>query len=265
LRRLTLVIITQKDSLFIPKTISSLGEMNEIDIKRIVILDTKGTLENKKGYFIRLFGLRDSISMALKYVVAKTLDILDSLARYKLLKEKRSVRGVAKTHGIPLTIVQNINSDESYTLLKREQADLYLSFSAPQVFKKRVLDLPKYGVLNVHGSFLPKYRGIMPSFWALVNGEEYAGATVHRMAEKIDEGEILIQEEVDIRSCRSVYDVISRTKEVGSRIVRKALIMYSIDPESIQFIKNNIEEGSYYSWPQPEDVEKLHNAGKRLA
>jgi hypothetical protein len=70
----------------------------------------------------------------------------------------------------------------------------------------------------------------MPSFWALVNGEEYAGATVHRMAEKIDEGEILIQEEVDIRSCRSVYDVISRTKEVGSRIVRKALIMYSIDP-----------------------------------
>ena len=78
----------------------------------------------------------------------------------------RDVVRVIKSHGIELVnICGSVNSKESLSTLKSLDADLFISIAGNQIFKRRFLDIPRLGTLNLHTALLPKYRGLMPSFW----------------------------------------------------------------------------------------------------
>jgi len=103
------------------------------------------------------------------YTIYRTiLGKLDQLSGYKLCDGKCGVEYIAKKNKIPYKVINDSNSEEFIEEVKKREPDVILSFSAPQIIKEPLLSLPKHGILNVHGSYLPYYRGCMPSFFLLL-------------------------------------------------------------------------------------------------
>lgn len=97
----------------------------------------------------------------------------------------QSVRELADRHGIPY-LTSDINLPENQARVAEIDPDFLLSFYYRNMIKPSVLDLARNGALNLHGSYLPKYRGRVPVNWAVINGETETGATLHYMVEKPD-------------------------------------------------------------------------------
>jgi len=128
--------------------------------------------------------------------------------------------------------------------------------------KEPLLKLPKYGIINVHGSFLPYYRGLLPSFWVLYYEEKETGATVHYMNENIDDGDIIIQDKIDISECKTMYEVMNKTKQLGGELMIEAIKKISRTP--VTTIKNDTNKGNYFSWPIIEHAKEFHRKGYSL-
>lgn len=101
------------------------------------------------------------------------------------------VKELALTHDIPVFQPKSVKTDESYEILKGLNADIYVVVAYGRILPKRVLELPKYGCINVHASLLPKYRGASPIQAVIVNGEKETGVTIMQMNEGLDTGDIL--------------------------------------------------------------------------
>lgn len=257
-----IVIITQEDMFVIPANIQRLIEDPKVTIAEILITDVKGTLSNRKFWFVRGFGLWQSAKMALLIFWTKIINLFDRVTHYKVMSKRSSILAVAEKYLIPLRFISDPNSAYTLNRLKEIAPDLIVSFSAPSVFKPALLSIPKLGCVNLHCSLLPKYAGLLPSFWVLFKEEKKTGATVHYMDDRIDNGEIIIQEVVSIDPSMSMYDVIRKTKTVGGQLMVK--VVNSLQHGSLPTTPNNTEEGSYYSWPSIEEMQSFRKNGGRL-
>ena len=103
------------------------------------------------------------------------------------------VKELALEKGIPVFQPASLKPDESFETLRSLNPDLIIVVAYGKILPKRVLDLPKYGCINVHASLLPKYRGAGPIQWAVLNGETETGVTTMMMAEGVDTGDMLEQ------------------------------------------------------------------------
>lgn len=92
-----------------------------------------------------------------------------------------------------------------------------------QIIPKAVLDMPKYGCVNVHASLLPKYRGAAPIQWAVINGDPYIGVSTQRMDEGVDTGDIILEEKVEIRPDETGGSLFDRLAEVGAELCVKTI------------------------------------------
>jgi len=106
-----------------------------------------------------------------------------------------SVRELAQANNIPY-LTSSINEPENYERVRVIAPDFLMSFYYRTMIKPEVLEIPALGALNLHGSYLPKYRGRVPINWAVINGETETGATLHYMVTKPDAGDIVDQEKV---------------------------------------------------------------------
>ncbi|MDE5756698.1 MAG: methionyl-tRNA formyltransferase, partial [Clostridia bacterium] len=82
--------------------------------------------------------------------------------------------------------------------VKAINPDVMITCAFGQIISQEILDIPKYGVLNIHASLLPKYRGSSPIQWCLINGEKRTGVTIMKTALAVDSGDILLQKTIDI-------------------------------------------------------------------
>jgi methionyl-tRNA formyltransferase len=133
----------------------------------------------------------------------------------------RSVRELADVHGIPWRTT-DINDPANVGLLRELAPDFILSFYYRNMIKPEVLDIPRLGALNLHGSYLPRYRGRVPVNWAVINGETETGASLHYMVEKPDAGDIVDQEKVDIAFTDTAFDVFNKVTEAAATVIRRA-------------------------------------------
>jgi methionyl-tRNA formyltransferase len=174
----------------------------------------------------------------------------------------KSVREVLRKHGVPvLRLDRSINSGKSRSLIEGYEPDILVSLQANVIFKKRLLDLPSRGCINVHTALLPKYRGLMPTFWALKNGETVTGVSVFFMDEGIDSGPILVQKRVEIGE-RSLDALIRHTKRVGIDAILEAI--EKIQSGGYELIPNDDINMSYFSFPTRQDVADFLSRGKRF-
>ena len=109
-----------------------------------------------------------------------------------------SVAELAARHGIPVFAPDDINHPLWVEKIRAFAPDILFSFYYRDMLKPAILDIPKAGCLNLHGSLLPKYRGRAPINWALVNGESETGVTLHYMTAHADDGDIVCQKKVSI-------------------------------------------------------------------
>ncbi len=108
------------------------------------------------------------------------------------------VKECAQEYNIPVYQPLSAKTDEAYERLKEENADIFIVAAYGQILPQRILDLPKYGCVNIHASLLPKYRGAAPIQWSIICGETKSGVTTMQMDAGLDTGDMLVKEEVAI-------------------------------------------------------------------
>ncbi len=165
-------------------------------------------------------------------------------------------------YGIPVIYESKINSADFLETVKNMNIDLIISVAAPVIFKKDIIQLPKYGCINIHHAPLPKYRGMMPNFWQMYHNEKSVGMTIHEINPKIDDGRIILQREVDIEQGETLHALIKRTKRIGAHLMIEAIEMIRMG--KVKYLENKESEGSYFSFPTAEDVREFKRRGKRL-
>lgn len=260
MNKLKVIVFTQEDRFFIPTNILKAGAV--CDIVEVVDNQCKNSFDNKLTDLLRWFGFWQCAKMGVKQVTRTLEGFVDVLSGYKAFGGTCSIRHAAKKLGAEYRVVTDVNSKEYVEHVRQVNPDLIISFSAPQVVKPELLGVPRFSVINVHGALLPNYRGILPSFWYLYNDEKVGGATVHKMSAAIDDGDIINQGSVDISDCKSMFELMQKTKLLGGELMVKTIQQYT--DGTVQTRKNDTASGSYFTWPTVEQARDFRKRGKRL-
>jgi methionyl-tRNA formyltransferase len=174
----------------------------------------------------------------------------------------RRVKNVLVKHHVPIIqLSRSINDSQSIELLRSHQPDLLVSIAGNQIFKQSIIGLAPKGCLNLHTALLPKYRGLMPTFWVLKNGERQTGVSVFFVDEGIDSGPIIVQEIVEIDDC-SQEELIRHTKKIGMDAIINAINL--IENGDYKLIENIAAKMTYCTFPTRHDVREFIRLGKRF-
>lgn len=133
----------------------------------------------------------------------------------------RSVADLARSADVPLVTPADVNTEASVAAIAAVQPDFLFSFYYRLMMKPRVLTLPARGALNLHGSYLPRYRGRAPVNWVLVNGERETGVTLHEMDEKPDHGAIVAQRRIVIERDDTALSLTRKLAAEGRLLLRE--------------------------------------------
>ena len=161
-----------------------------------------------------------------------------------------SVRELAEKNGIP-HLTTDISLPENVERVRAIAPDFLFSFYYRNMIRPEVLEIPKLGALNLHGSFLPKYRGRVPVNWAVINGETETGATLHYMVEKPDAGDIVDQEKVPILFEDTAHDVFGRVTAGAAAVIARA--WPQLRDGTARRTPMNLAAGSYFGGRKPAD------------
>jgi len=184
---------------------------------------------------------------------------------FHILKHHHSSNSIVKLalkYNIPTEYTSNINSSNVLNIVREEKPDMIIAAYFDQIINKDLLKIPTFGILNIHMSMLPKYRGVKPVFWALNNNESTTGISIHLMDEGLDTGDIIAQKEISI-SPEDSMDLLSiKISKIGSRLLIDSVENIFLNRYNLQ--KQNLSSGSYYSQPTRKDVAQFHRQGKRF-
>ncbi len=133
------------------------------------------------------------------------------------------VKEVALEHGLHVYQPEKIRSESAREFFERAQPDAVVIIAYGQIIPAELLAIPKYGLINLHASLLPKYRGAAPVQWAMVNGETRTGVTTMRIDPGMDTGPILLQQEVEIAPDDTAETLASRLSTLGADLMVQTL------------------------------------------
>jgi methionyl-tRNA formyltransferase len=260
---LKILLITQDDPFYVRLFFEEFFENYHFlhEISGVVIAHAMG----KKSYaklarqMYDFYGPINFTRMGTKYALRKMLAHLPNAFRKN---GGFNLAQLCSNYRVPVIHESRINSSDFLKTVKGMNIDLIISVAAPVIFKKDIIQLPKYGCINIHHAPLPKYRGMMPNFWQMYRGEKRVGMTIHEINPKIDDGRIILQREADIEPGETLDALIKRTKRIGAHLMIEAVEM--IRNGAVQYIENKESEGSYFSFPTRQDVREFKRRGKRL-
>jgi methionyl-tRNA formyltransferase len=133
------------------------------------------------------------------------------------------VKETAQAVSVPVHQPEKIRSPESQAILQQLAPDCIVIIAYGQIIPARLLPIPKYGWINLHGSLLPKYRGAAPVQWAIANGEAKTGLTTMRIDAGMDTGEMLLQHEIAIGPRETTPELAVRMAEAGALLMAQTL------------------------------------------
>ena len=133
------------------------------------------------------------------------------------------VKACALKHGFPVFQPERIKLPENVAYLKNYEADIYVVAAFGQILSQEILDIPKFGCVNIHASLLPKYRGAAPIQQAIIDGEKTTGVTIMQMAAGMDTGDILLQREIPIDDNETGGGLFDKLSELGAELIAEAL------------------------------------------
>ncbi len=182
-----------------------------------------------------------------------------------------AVKQFAIENNIPVYQPEKLKGNNEFVeQMKGLNPDLFVVV-AFRILPKEVFEIPKYGSFNLHGSYLPKYRGAAPIQWALINGDTETGLTTFKLAEKVDTGNIYLQEKVKINSDDNFETLHDRMSLIGAEIVLKTVTM--IENGNVELHQQNdslaspapkiTKEICLIDWNKP--AEEIHNLIRGLS
>ena len=133
------------------------------------------------------------------------------------------VKEYALKAGIPILQPETLKTEETVSQLRAVGADLFVVVAYGKLLPPAVLEMPRLGCINVHGSLLPKYRGAAPIQWAVLNGERETGVSVMYLAEGMDSGDVIDRASLEIGEGESFGSVYERMKLLGGELLVETL------------------------------------------
>ena len=149
-----------------------------------------------------------------------------------------AVKNYAKEHKLHLLQPENLKSNEFISHLQDLSADVYVVV-AFRMMPRSVWSIPKYGTFNLHASLLPQYRGAAPINWVIINDEKETGVTTFLIDEKIDTGNVLLNEKIKIEEEDNAGSLHDKLMIIGKKLVIKTL--NSIEEGDLNSIEQNIK------------------------
>lgn len=162
-----------------------------------------------------------------------------------------SVRELANWQGIPVITPEDPNRADVVQRVRDLQPDWLFSFYYRRMLGAELLGVPANGAYNLHGSLLPRYRGRVPINWAVLNGEQETGASLHRMVEKPDAGALVDQERVAILPNDTAHAVFRKVVCASERLLLRAVPEMLAGRHREQSL--DLAAGSYFGGRRPED------------
>lgn len=133
-----------------------------------------------------------------------------------------AVKQCALQHGIPLYQFERISRDGVETL-KQLRPDIMVTAAYGQILSQQVIDIPAHGIINIHGSLLPQYRGAAPIQYAVLKGDKTTGITILNTVLKVDAGEMILQESLEIGDDETSGQLFERMAQLGGKLIVRAL------------------------------------------
>ena len=251
-----IIIITQDEPFYLAQSIDYLISLLPKKYKIVsCVVSSVSPFGKQENFFqkairtLNIFGWKFFMYYTFKFIISK-------------LNRENSIASVLKRNSIDKIVLgQSINHQKSISLLKKYKPSVLISILGNQIFNQEIIDLAENGCINLHTALLPKYRGLMPTFWVLKNNEKYTGVSVFYVNKGIDTGPIIIQKRVEIGD-RTQEELIKYTKRIGMEAIVEAV--KKIDAGDVQTLKNDDDQMTYYSFPRREDVEVFKNNNKRF-
>ncbi|ROR30723.1 methionyl-tRNA formyltransferase [Mobilisporobacter senegalensis] len=156
---------------------------------------------------------------------------------YPPVKEK------ALEYNIPVYQPVKAREESFIEILKELEPDVIVVVAFGQILPKAILDLPKYGCINVHASLLPKYRGAAPIQWSIIGGEKVTGITTMYMDVGIDTGDMLLQEEVSIDNDETGGSLHDKLSQIGGKLLVETL--KRLEDGTVDRIKQDDSKSNY--------------------
>ena len=133
--------------------------------------------------------------------------------------QQTPVKACALKYNIEVFQPVKIKTPEAVEVLRGYDADLFVVAAFGQILSKEILDMPKYGCVNIHASLLPKYRGAAPIQWAILDGEKETGVTIMQMNEGLDTGDMLTKVIVPIEDTDTGESLFDKLAEAGAKLL----------------------------------------------
>ena len=133
------------------------------------------------------------------------------------------VKECALSHGIPVLQPVKIKEPEAVAELKKYPADIFVVAAFGQLLTEEMLNMPKFGCINIHASLLPAYRGAAPIQRVIINGEEKTGVTIQQMAKGLDTGDMLLKKEISIDPKETGGSLHDKLSAAGAELIVEAL------------------------------------------
>jgi folate-dependent phosphoribosylglycinamide formyltransferase PurN len=219
---------------------------------KFLVVESRG-LYYKQSFIGSVFKLLKEASWV--FVFVRFLE----LVKHKLFG--MTLSELAKQRGINVIHTYDINSDSTIGCLEDFKPDLLVSLFTMQIYKRRVIELPKYGSITSHPSILPNYRGLEVFFWVLANDEKETGVSIFFLSERIDDGQVIWQRRINVdrlTTVASLYQLITKWGGVG--LVESIL---DIDRGSLNIIPK-YGVGSYFSMPDASAVRRFFKLGRKF-
>ncbi|SFH52714.1 methionyl-tRNA formyltransferase [Pseudobutyrivibrio sp. OR37] len=153
------------------------------------------------------------------------------------------VKEFAMEHDLPVYQPAKIRAEESVEYLKGYEADVFVVAAFGQILPKVILDMPRLGCVNVHGSLLPKYRGAAPIQWAVINGEKVSGNTTMLMGPGLDDGDMLLKSEIELAADETGGSLFDKLALDGGKLTVKTI--EALDRGEITPIPQNEAEATH--------------------
>lgn len=141
----------------------------------------------------------------------------------KMILTPPDVKVCAEKLGIPVYQPVKLKDSDSYEIIKELNPDVIVVVAYGQILPENILNIPKYGCINVHGSLLPKYRGAAPIQWSVLNGDKVTGVTTMYMEKGLDTGDILETKEYEIGINDTAGEVFDTLAEMGGKLILDTL------------------------------------------
>lgn len=133
------------------------------------------------------------------------------------------VKECAVSRGIEVYQPKRVREAECVEFIRKREPEIILVAAFGQILSEEILQMPKYGCINVHASLLPKYRGAAPIQWAVINGEKVSGVTIMRMDAGIDTGDMIEKAEVELSPQETGGSLFDKLEKLGAELLIRTM------------------------------------------